>query len=123
MPFLLARVLEEQVHNVDDRILVEWLLPESTRLKGRSRARPDVFAAWKPFSEREVSADELVLPDIIISADSVLIARVELDESDYIPFPYFDRLRNDNAIDCSGLALSRTARGNMYRTHLLMGGV
>ena len=103
-------------------MLVEWLLPESTKSGGRHRARPDIFGAWTPFAERQLAASEVVLPDVIVPQDTVLVGAVELEEDKYIPFACFDRLRADYAIDVSGFSLSRTPRGNMYRTHLLMAG-
>ena len=123
LPFLLGRVLDEQVRTDDDKVLVEWLLPESTRTGGRSRARLDIFCAWRPVGDRPLGDGAIELPDIVIPAQSVLIGNVELEEHDFIPFSCFDRLRQDHDIHVSGFALSRTARGNVYRAHLLMSGV
>ena len=118
---MLGRVLDDEARG--DSMLVEWLLPESTRSGGRHRARPDIFAAWTPFTERRLGACELVLPDVIVPQANVLVGAVELEEDKYIPFACFDRLRANYAIDVSGFSLSRTPRGNMYKTHLLMAGI
>ena len=117
---MLGRVLDEQIGELD--ILVERFVPESTRAGGRNRARPDIFAPWTALAERKLRAGDVVLPPVIISANQVLAGNVSLDEDGCIPFDIFDRLQADHGIDVSGLSLSRTARGNLYRAHLLMKG-
>ena len=77
LPFLLARVLDEEVH--DDSTLVKWFLPGSTRLGGRGRARPDLFGAWTPLSERQAGDGDTVLPPALVAPELVLVGRVELD--------------------------------------------
>ena len=109
---MLGKDLDEEIRG--DNILVEWFLPESSRSGGRHRARPDIFAAWTPFAERQFGGSDVMLPGVIVPQGNVLVGAVELEEDKYIPFACFDRLRADYAIDVSGLSLSRTPRGNMY---------
>ena len=103
-------------------MLVEWFLPESTKRhgRGRIRAKPDIFATWTPLSERELGAGDVCLPPVLVSAKTVLAGNVTLDAESCITFDVLDRLNAEHGIDVSGVSLSRTARGNLYRAHLLM---
>ena len=60
------------------------------------------------------------MPETLVSQTAVLVMNFELDESDEIPFSVFNEIRN-KGIDITGLSCSSTKRGNVYRSHVLMG--
>ena len=117
----MGRVLDEALQGND--MLVEWFVPESSKRTGRSKLRPDIFAAWSPLAEQELGpASDVRLPPVLVPVQTVLAGSVELDTEGCIPFEVFDELQKKHAIDVSGMALSRTRRGDLYRAHLLMQG-
>ena len=58
-------------------------------------------------------------PSVRVHRDDVLLMNVELDNESRIPFAAFDALRTKHALDVSGVYLSLTHRGNLYRAHTL----
>jgi hypothetical protein len=105
--------------------LVEWLHPlKTTECKfasGKKKQMLDIFGAW-------VSVDSLILSDIenlpspVIRPPDVLLWGFDFTDNSEIPFSVLDSLLDDHGLDFTGLSLSATARGNLYRTHRLMQG-
>ena len=86
--------------------------------QGRKRQILDVFGPWVP-SEQVVVQNLEPLPPSVISSEKILLWGFELEEENKLPFSVFDRLMEDG-IDVTGLTISNTSRGNLYRAHRLM---
>ena len=61
-----------------------------------------------------------VLPDPLVHQDDILECNFEMDPA--IPYEVLDSLRLKHGIDVSGLSISLTHRGNLYRNHALLYG-
>ena len=59
------------------------------------------------------------MPETLVSQPTVLVMNFKLDEGE-IPFSVFNEIRN-KGIDMTALSCSLTKRGNVYRSHVLMG--
>ena len=84
------------------------------------RTIPDLFGAWVPLDDITMKAAvELEMPDCILSPSDVLIPNILLSADGTIPYCILDELRSQHDIDVSGLQVSRTQNGNIYRSHVL----
>ena len=81
----------------------------------------DIFGSWMDVDGFSLSELEN-LPSPILHPKNVLAWGFELTESSEIPFEVLDLLLDNKGLDFTGLSLSATARGNLYRTHRLMQG-
>ena len=107
--------------------VVQWFAPgqarEATAGGGRKRQVRSVFGAWQ-------SSDALLLGDLAalqlpspwVAAADVVLFNFELDEHNQLPFQVLDELYKAG-IDTTGLCLSSTARGNLYRAHRQMSAI
>ena len=78
-----------------------------------------MFAEWFP-SDAVKLDDMLPLPPSIVRSEQVLLWGFEPEEDSKIPFQVLDMLMDQRHIDITGLRMSSTARGHLYRTHRLM---
>lgn len=105
--------------------LVEWLHPlKSTERKfasGKKKQILDIFGRWLPVDSFQVG-DLEELPKPLVDPKDILLWNFELTEDSEIPFSTLDQLLDVHGIDFTGLSLSATHRGNLYRTHRLMQG-
>eukprot|EP00974_Lingulodinium_polyedra_P059189 5700693-Lingulodinium_polyedra.AAC.1 len=62
-------------------------------------------------------------PEPTVGIQSVLEANFDLKEAQSLPYDVLDATRAQHAIDLTGLNLSTTKRGNLYRSYVLMRGV
>lgn len=93
---------------------------------GRKKKVLDIFGAWIPADD--VSLNEtLTLPSVLQPASKVLAWDFDPEQDEegdavslLIPFSVFDHVMDVHRIDITGLNLSSTKRGNLYRTHRLM---
>ena len=107
-------------------IFVSWYVPSMTAAAnfkaGRKRQVVDIFGEWRSaegLSMIEARDLKLVLPNPLIPASSVLEANFELEKGK-IPYGVLDRLRENHHIDVTGLSISLTEGGNLYRAYALM---
>jgi hypothetical protein len=63
------------------------------------------------------------MPSPHIRPSEVLLWGFDLTSNGEIPFDILDQLLDVHGLDFTGLTLSATPRGNLYRTHRLMQGV
>lgn len=122
LPFFLGILRDIQS---DGHGLVEWMHPlKSTECKfiaGKKKQMLDIFGSWMDVDGFSLSELEN-LPSPILHPKNVLAWGFELTESSEIPFEVLDLLLDNKGLDFTGLSLSATARGNLYRTHRLMQG-
>ena len=125
LPFTLGLVLPSHGAAQRDSILVAWwvpgLSPQANFKPGRKKHVVDIFSAWRPLdSLRLDEAKDSVMPPVIVPKGDIVELNVDLD-CDKIPYPCFDKL-SATGIDVTGLNLSTTPGGNIYRSYILMGG-
>ena len=125
MPFHLGVVAE--LSDCKLFAVVQWLAPgqarEATPGGGRKRQVRSVFCAWQPADAMSLGdLAALQLPSPWVAAEKVALFNFELDEHGQLPFEVLDELYKAG-IDTTGLSLSSTARGNLYRAHRLMSAI
>lgn len=120
LKFVLGQVMD--IDYEDQSAIVEWYHPqmskEANMRQGRKKQILDVFGPWVPCEQVEVSSLE-PLPPSVIKADQVCWWGFELEDGDKIPFDVLDGIMDDG-MDITGLNMSSTPRGNLYRAHRLM---
>ncbi len=83
----------------------------------------DVFSPWSPVDQADVRMlRKTNLPDPLINMSDILVANFEWSEEMTLPYDVFDELRLDHGIDVTGLQMSMTHRGNVYRSSALLHG-
>ena len=122
--YTLAQIVDARDEH--DDLLVAWLVPGRSEKalfkKGRKTKVVNIFGAWKPLAACTLEElDDTVLPETLVSQSAVLETNVLLQD-DKIPFAVLDALRTKHGIDMTGLSVSSTAEGNLYRNHCLMMG-
>ena len=121
LPFLLGAVFDQA--GTGNALVCWWLpclSPAATFKPGAKKKVVDIFAEWTPMDAAEVgSVNQTRLPSIVVPVENLLLWNIELEDGQ-ISFGDFDRLRAEHGIDCTGLSLSTTKRGNQYRAHCLM---
>ena len=82
----------------------------------------DIFGPWEQYDalSLEIAACYTV-PCVRVPRGEVMLVNVELDSDRRIPFTVFDSLRTAHNVDVTGLAMSLTHRGNLYRAQVLHG--
>ena len=105
-------------------LIVQWLVPPLGPVvdhkPGHKRTIPDLFGAWVPLDDITMKAAVMLeMPDCILSPSDVLIPNILLSADGTIPYCILDELRSQHDIDVSGLQVSRTQKGNLYRSHVL----
>ena len=129
VPFLLAEALQTMNKSLKDgKVLVAWLVPgqapRSDYRRGRRVDVTDIFGPWRPWARLNPrEATRCTLPHPLIDVSTVLEANFDLTEENTIPYPIFDRLRAIHGVDTTGLNLSSTQRGNLYRAYALQRGM
>ncbi len=101
-------------------LLIGRLANAETFRRGRGKQVLDIFGPWEPYENlSHGEASSYVMPLVICKHADVLIGNVELEHG-RIPFPVFDSLRSAHGIDTTGLSVSQTHYGNLYRAFVLM---
>lgn len=108
-----------------DSALAQWFVPgfsmEARVGGGRKKQIPDIFGPWLAADEVPL-AEAGELPSPLVKASQVIFWGFELDDSGQLPFEAFDKLYSVG-IDCTGLSVSNTSRGSLYRAHRLMSAI
>ena len=95
--------------------------PQANFKPGRKKHIVDIFSAWRPLDSLTLAeAKDVVMPPVVVPKSDILELNVDLD-CDKIPYTCFDKLRAAG-IDGTGLNLSMTPGGNIYRSYTLMSG-
>ena len=100
--------------------------PEMNFKPGKKRKILDIFGPWVPADH--LSLDEVeTMPSVMQPASKVLAFDFDPETDEEapngqvsIPFHVLDHILDVHKIDFTGLSLSSTKRGNLYRTHKLM---
>ena len=120
LPFAMGQVLDIDVN--DESAIVQWWHPsygkEASLRQGRKKVILDLFGEWKP-ADTMTLHDLEVLPPSIVKSDKILLWGFQLDEGQ-LPFEVIDQIVDQLQIDVTGVLLSSTTRGNLYRAHRLM---
>ena len=99
--------------------------PEQNFRAGRKKKILDIFGPWGPSDTLPLTSSE-TLPSVMQPHQKVLLwdFEPEIDEKNAeqvtIPFSVLDQVMDIHHIDITGLSMSSTKRGNLYRTHRLM---
>jgi len=111
--------------NLESEAFVQWYHPQQSQIANRRAGRKsqllDIFGNWVP-SSRMALQDLEPLPSPRVKAVDVIDWDFEVEDSEggvLIPFSTLDRVM-EYGIDITGLNVSQTRRGNLYRTHRLM---
>jgi len=100
--------------------------PEANFKAGRKKKILDIFGGWVPSGEISLCETQ-VLPSVMQPASKILAWDFQPEQEEdsdaaslLIPFSVYDHLMDVHKIDVTGLNLSSTKRGNLYRMHRLM---
>ena len=86
---------------------------------GKKKMVVDLFGDWAPFDTLMISEAELVdFPGIIVQKADILEV-ITLTGLGTIPYTALDKLRLEHEIDVTGISLSQTHLGHLYRAHVL----
>ena len=121
MPFLMAMVVD--CVPTDPDVTVQYWVPPVAPVSrvggGKKKMVVDLFGDWAPFDTLMISEAELVdFPDIIVQKADILEV-ITLTGLGTIPYTALDKLRLEHAIDVTGISLSQTHLGHLYRAHVL----
>ena len=127
LPIVLGMVMDLHAAGPDPVLLINWWLPqmafENTMQRGRRREVVDLFGTWTPADSRELSEHVgTTLPSPLLSMSLILEFNVDMDSGlvyHAIPYGVLDKLQNRHGIDLTGLSVSRTANGGLYRAYRL----
>ncbi|CAK9105722.1 OTU domain-containing protein, partial [Durusdinium trenchii] len=118
LPFCLGEVIDID----EDSAIIQWWHPgkskEANLKAGRKKAILDLFGEWAPTDDLPLTELE-PLPPSILSPSKILIWGFNL-ESGQVPFEILDKVMDLDFVDLTGLKLSSTKRGSLYRAHRLM---
>ena len=90
---------------------------------GRNPLVVDIFGAWCPLLHTAVQdLKGCKLPEPLVHLSKVLECNFEWTEKGEMPFEVLDQLRLKHEIDTTGFNMSRTHRGNLYRSYVLYHG-
>lgn len=103
--------------------MAQWWQPgtskEANLRAGRKKDIVDIFGPWVATDSLSL-ADVMEFPDPHIDPEDVLEWNFDLTDAGELTFEVLDRLVDEHKIDITGLSVSSTTRGNVYRTHRLM---
>ncbi len=128
VPFLVAVAMQTpSLHTASDKLLVAWWLPSLSKAEtfraGKKREVVDLFGTWASFDEHGVeSLRKASLPDPLVNVDDLLEWNFEWGADRTLPYETLDVLREQHGIDITGLNMSLTHKGNLYRSYALMRG-
>lgn len=125
LPFTLAQVVALPRHAEDD-VMVAWWVPSPGAnvnfKKGRTKQVMDLFGPWRPMGQMTVAElTGTAMPEVLVSQQACLEMNFSLTAEHELPFEVFEALRKKHSIDVTGLSLSLTKRGNVYRRFALLG--
>ena len=128
LPFLIGVAIEtpstlERAHDV----VVVWYVPglasAETFRSGPKKKLLDIFGPWtsmRAFSVAEYQVRSM--PSPVVHLADILECNFDLSSDETLPYDVFDALRSHHGIDVTGLSVSSTHWGNVYRSYALLGG-
>ena len=92
---------------------------EANLKAGRKKNILDLFGEWNPADELAVGEVE-PLPPSVLAPSKILLWGFVLEEGTLLPFKVLGQIMDLDFVDLTGLKISSTKRGAMYRAHRLM---
>lgn len=127
LPFLIGVAIEtpstvERAHDV----VVVWYVPglasAETFRSGTKKKLLDIFGPWKSLHALTLAECRACsLPSPVVNLADILECNFDLSADETLPYDVFDALRRQHGIDVTGLSMSSTHRGNLYRSYALLG--
>ena len=118
LPFCMGQVVDID----EDSAIIQWWHPglsrEANMKAGRKKEVLDIFSEWRP-SDTFPLGELQPLPASVLSPKKILLWGFQL-ESNQLPFSVLDKIMDLEIADLTGLKISSTKRGAMYRAHRLM---
>ena len=128
LPFLIGVAIEtpSTVARAHD-VAVVWYTPGLTSAETfRSCTKKkvlDIFGPWTSLHTLALAeCRERNLPSPVVNLADILECNFALSSDGTLPYDVFDALRRQHGIDVTGLSMSSTHRGNLYRSYALLGG-
>ena len=127
LPFLVGVALESSSKMATSKkLLVSWMVPGRSKAEtyraGRKKDVIDIFGPWMAVDALSLGdLKQVCLPEPLVNADDILEWNFDLEEQ-CLPYETLDQLRLRHDIDVTGLALSLTPKGNLYRSYALTRG-
>ena len=128
LPFLIGVAIEtpstvERAHDV----VVVWYVPglasAETFRSGTKKKLLDIFGPWTSLHTLTLAECRACnLPSPVVNLADILECNFALSSDGTLPYDVFDALRRQHGIDVTGLSMSSTHRGNLYRSYALLGG-
>ncbi len=121
LPFIVGQVVDALCKR--GTLVLAWFVPELARVDNFRRGQ---FGPWVPLSDIATEdVRQYCVPDPLlnVSSRSILQANFELTDEQTLPYDVLDAVRTQHGIDLTGLNMSMTRRGNVYRSYVLMRGV
>ncbi len=128
MAILVAVAMQTpSIYTASDQLLVAWWLPflskAGTFRSGTKRDFLDIFGTWTAVDECGVaSLRKSNLPDPFVNVSDLFEWNFDWGAETTLPYETLDALRQQHGIDVTGLSMSLTHRGNLYRSYALMRG-
>ena len=113
----------ERAHDV----AVVWYAPglasAETFRSGTKKKLLDIFGPWTSLHTLTLAEGRARnLPAPVVNLADILECNFALSSDGTLPYDVFDALRRQHGIDVTGLSMSSTHRGNLYRSYALLGG-
>ena len=83
----------------------------------------DIFGPWTSMHAVSLAEYQVCsLPSLVAHLADILECNFDLSSDATLPYDVFDALQSHHGIDVTGLSVSSTHRGNLYRSDALLGG-
>ena len=106
---------------------VVWYVPglasAETFRSGPKKKLLDIFGPWTSMHALSLAEYQVCsMPSPVVHLADILECNFDLSSDETLPYDVFDALRSHHGIDVTGLSVSSTHRGNLYRSYALLGG-
>ena len=113
----------ESAHGVAVVWYVPGLASAETFRSGTQKKLFDIFGPWtSPHTLTLAECRACNLPSPVVNLADILEYNFSLSSDGTFPYDVFDAVRRQRGIDATGLSMSSTHRGNLYRSYALLGG-
>ena len=128
LPFLIGVAVEtpstlERAHDVAVVWYAPGLVSAETFRSGTKKKLLDIFGPWTSLHTLTLAECRACnLPAPVVNLADILECNCALTSDGTLPYDVFDALRRQHGIDVTGLSMSSTHCGNLYRTYALLRG-